>query len=76
LRLIFGAVLLCTSLVASTGEIAGNVTLRTDYQFRGISQNTGHFSRAIQGGFDWSTDPGFYIGAWATNVVFSISKSL
>jgi uncharacterized protein (TIGR02001 family) len=70
MRLIFGAVLLWTSLVASAGDIAGNVTMATDYRFRGISQNTGHFSPAIQGGFDWSMDPGFYIGTWASNVNF------
>ena len=69
-RLIFGAVLLGTSLAASAGDIAGNVTLTTDYRFRGISQNTGNFSPAIQGGFDWSIDPGFYLGTWASNVNF------
>ena len=70
MRLIFGAVLLGTSLAASAGDIAGNVTLTTDYRFRGISQNTGNFSPAIQGGFDWSSDLGFYIGTWASNVNF------
>jgi len=70
MRLMFGAMLLGTSLVASAGDIAGNVTLTTDYRFRGISQNTGKFSPAIQGGFDWSIDPGFYLGTWASNVNF------
>src|SRR5262249_29617308 len=42
--LIFGAVLLGSAVVASAGDIAGNVTLTTDYRFRGISQNNGKFS--------------------------------
>lgn len=68
--LIFGAVLMGSAVVASAGDIAGNVTLTTDYRFRGISQNTGNFSPAIQGGFDWSHDSGIYVGTWASNVNF------
>ena len=51
--------------------MAGNVTLATDYRFRGISQLKGEFSPAIQGGFDFATDIGFYIGTWASNVNFT-----
>ncbi|HEY6599625.1 MAG TPA: TorF family putative porin, partial [Pseudomonadales bacterium] len=69
--IVFGAALMSSALVASAAEIAGNVTLATDYRFRGISQNNGGFSPAIQGGFDWSSDVGLYIGTWASNVNFS-----
>jgi len=69
--LIFGAVLLGSAVVASAGDIAGNVTLTTDYRFRGISQNNGKFSPAIQGGFDYAHDSGLYIGTWASNVNFT-----
>ena len=54
---------------ATAAEISGNVTLATDYRFRGISQ--GDRSPAIQGGFDLETDSGFYLGTWASNVTFS-----
>ncbi len=69
--LIFGVALLGSAVAASASDIAGNVTLTTDYRFRGISQNNGKFSPAIQGGFDWSSDVGLYVGTWASNVNFS-----
>jgi uncharacterized protein (TIGR02001 family) len=52
-------------------EIAGNVTLASDYRFRGISQLEGEFSPAIQGGFDLNVDNGLYAGVWASNVNFT-----
>ena len=68
MSLIFGAALMGSALTASAAEVAGNVTLATDYRFRGISQLNGKFSPAIQGGFDFATEMGFYVGAWASNV--------
>jgi uncharacterized protein (TIGR02001 family) len=50
------------------GEFSGNITLTSDYSFRGISQ-TGE-EPAIQGGFDWDSGSGFYLGAWGSNVNF------
>ncbi len=49
--------------------VSGNVAYTTDYRFRGISQ--GDRSPAIQGGFDYAADNGFYAGTWASNVTFS-----
>lgn len=51
------------------GEFSANVTLATDYAFRGISQTDEQ--PAIQGGFDWSHDAGPYLGVWASNVDFN-----
>ncbi len=68
---LFGAVLLAGSVVASAAEVAGNVTLASDYRFRGISQLKDSPSPAIQGGFDVDFGNGFYIGTWASNVNFS-----
>ncbi len=48
--------------------ISANVTLVTDYYFRGISQTNN--DGAIQGGFDWVHESGFYAGLWASNVAF------
>lgn len=50
----------------SPHTFTGNVTLASDYVFRGISQ-TQH-NPAIQGGFDYSHSSGFYAGTWASNV--------
>lgn len=49
-------------------DISANVALVSDYRFRGISQ-TGE-DAAIQGGFDASWEPGFYLGTWASSVDF------
>lgn len=56
------------ALPAAAVEIEGNVTLASDYSFRGWSQ-TGR-DPAIQGGFDVAFDSGFYVGTWASNVNF------
>ena len=59
--------------LASAAEISGNVTLTTDYVFRGISQSDE--SPAIQGGFDLGFDSGFYVGTWASSVDFDTNGS-
>ena len=56
-------------------EISGNVTLASDYSFRGVSQTDR--DPAIQGGFDVAWDNGFYIGTWSSNVSFAtVSQEL
>src|SRR3954451_2370304 len=44
----------------------GNLTLASDYRFRGISQTFG--KPAVQGGFDYAHSSGFYVGNWNSNV--------
>src|SRR3954471_5124535 len=46
--------------------VTGNMTLVTDYRFRGISQTLGR--PAIQGGFDYAHESGVYLGNWNSNV--------
>lgn len=46
--------------------VTGNMTLATEYRFRGIDQTFG--KPAIQGGFDYSHDSGVYLGNWNSNV--------
>lgn len=58
--------LLLSTSGAAFSEISGNVTLATDYAFRGVSQTDNQM--ALQGGFDWAHDSGFYVGTWASNV--------
>ena len=54
-------------------EFTGNVTLTSDYSFRGVSQTFG--DPAIQGGLDLEFDNGFAIGTWSSNVNFGDSTS-
>jgi uncharacterized protein (TIGR02001 family) len=63
--LIATAVLAATS-TAALAEISGNVSLLSDYAFRGVSQTDEQF--ALQGGFDYEHASGFYVGTWASNV--------
>jgi uncharacterized protein (TIGR02001 family) len=61
--------LLTLSGVAHSAEpspLTGNVSLTTDYKFRGISQSQN--SSAIQGGVDYADKGGFYIGNWNSSV--------
>ena len=52
--------------VASAQALTANVSLVSDYRFRGVSQS---FRRpAVQGGVDWAHDSGFYVGTWASTV--------
>lgn len=50
----------------SPHTLSGNVTLTSDYVFRGITQTGG--DPAIQGGLDYTHSSGFYLGTWASNV--------
>lgn len=52
----------------ATHEISANITLASDYTFRGISQTDE--KPAIQGGFDYEHSTGLYVGTWASNVNF------
>ena len=54
--------------VATAAEVSGNVSLTTDYKFRGISQND--TDPAIQGGFDVAFENGIYVGIWGSVVDF------
>ncbi len=66
LMLTLGAPLAVQAAEESPHTLSANVTLASDYIFRGISQ-TGH-DPAIQGGFDYAHKSGFYLGTWASNV--------
>lgn len=46
--------------------LTGNLSLNSDYRFRGISQTWR--LPAVQGGLDYSHRSGFYLGSWASNV--------
>ena len=64
-KTLLAAAMLATSS-AAFAEISANVTLASDYIFRGVSQTDNQM--ALQGGFDYAWDMGFYVGTWASNV--------
>ena len=49
-------------------KFSGNVTLTSDYVWRGFTQTNGQW--ALQGGFDAEHKSGFSLGTWASNVNF------
>ncbi len=57
----------------SSAQISGNVALTSDYVWRGVSQNLE--DPAIQGGFDYAHDSGFYAGLWGSSVDFEGPES-
>jgi uncharacterized protein (TIGR02001 family) len=56
------------------GNFSANVGVFSEYSFRGIDQSGEE--AAVQGGFDWVHDSGFYIGTWASNVDFNDNDSV
>lgn len=53
---------------ASPHSFTGNVTLASEYLYRGIAQTRG--KPAIQGGFDYAHASGLYAGVWASNITW------
>jgi len=51
---------------AAQAEVTGNLSLNSDYRFRGISQTMEN--AAFQGGLDFTHKSGLYIGNWNSNV--------
>jgi uncharacterized protein (TIGR02001 family) len=62
--------LIATAMLATTAaaqaEISANVSMASDYVFRGASQTDNQM--ALQGGFDYAHESGVYVGTWASNV--------
>jgi uncharacterized protein (TIGR02001 family) len=47
-------------------SLSANVAMTSDYVWRGVSQTSEN--PAIQGGFDFGHESGFYVGTWGSNV--------
>jgi uncharacterized protein (TIGR02001 family) len=47
-------------------KVTGNVTLASDYRFRGVSQT--NKAMAVQGGVTVTHESGLYVGAWGSNL--------
>lgn len=46
--------------------LSGDMTITSNYVYRGISQTNGNAT--LQGGFDYTGDSHFYVGAWASGI--------
>jgi uncharacterized protein (TIGR02001 family) len=51
---------------APVDPLSFNVSVTTDYRYRGISQT--RLKPALQGGADYASPSGFYIGAWGSTI--------
>lgn len=60
------APVLAADAPASPHTFTGNVTLASEYLYRGITQTRG--KPAIQGGFDYAHASGLYAGVWGSNI--------
>ncbi|MEM8767212.1 MAG: TorF family putative porin [Pseudomonadota bacterium] len=63
--LLIGAV---TAVPAFANEFTANASVTNNYVWRGLTQTENN--PAVQGGFDWAHDSGFYIGTWVSNVSY------
>jgi len=72
MKRLIAALLLMSAGVSAYAEVAGNVAFTSDYRFRGISQSDRDV--ALQGGFDWAHDSGFYLGTWASSIDFGTAS--
>jgi len=54
--------------IPAVGQVSGNVGAVSNYLFRGITQTDDQ--AAIQGGFDFADESGFYAGTWLSNIDF------
>lgn len=73
-KVVLSAVLLSVTSLGQAADVitlpgvttTGNVTLSTDYRFRGISQTSN--DPAIQGAISFNHESGFYGSVWGSNV--------
>jgi uncharacterized protein (TIGR02001 family) len=59
---------------AMPGTFTGNVAIVSDYVFRGVTQTLQ--DPAIQGGLDWDSGAGVYVGTWASSIEFGDDASM
>ena len=64
----FLLVIMSLASASSYAGVSANVSFTTDYIWRGMTQSDGP---AVQGGFDYEADSGFYAGFWGSNVNFN-----
>ena len=76
----FGVALACALPLVASAQLSGNISLTSNYKFRGQDQDTSR-SRAVkpalQGGFDYAFgESGWYVGNWNSTVDWLDGNSL
>ncbi|WP_077038183.1 TorF family putative porin [Pelomonas sp. KK5] len=66
LTLTAGAALADEAPAAPADPLSFNVSVTSDYRYRGISQT--RLKPALQGGADYAFDSGFYVGTWLSTI--------
>jgi uncharacterized protein (TIGR02001 family) len=56
------------------GTLSANIAFTSDYIFRGFSQTLN--KPAVQGGLDWDSGMGIYVGTWGSNIDFGADGSM
>jgi len=52
----------------SYAELTANASMTSNYLWRGLTQSINE--AAVQGGVDYASDSGFYVGTWTSNVSY------
>lgn len=80
LRKPLSAILLAALPLLASAQLTGNVSLVSNYKFRGQDQDTSKAKAvkpALQGGFDYAFgDTGWYLGNWNSSVDWQAGNSL
>ncbi|MFN3439306.1 MAG: TorF family putative porin [Acidovorax sp.] len=75
-----GVALVAALPMLASAQLTGNVSLTTNYKFRGQDQDASKAKAvkpALQGGFDYTFgESGFYVGNWNSSVDWLASNSL
>lgn len=71
--LLAGSCLMVMTSASFSAEIEGNAAVSSNYIWRGMTQTDD--AAAVSGGFDLSTESGFYAGTWASNIDFDDAAS-
>lgn len=74
-RTLISMALIAGSCVSAQAVAAasGNIGVTSNYLWRGVTQTAD--DAAVQGGLDYESDSGFYVGTWASNVDFGDGTS-
>ena len=77
---VLGIALVCALPFAASAQLTGNVSLTSNYKFRGQDQDTSKtraVKPALQGGFDYAFgESGWYVGNWNSTVNWLDGNSL
>jgi uncharacterized protein (TIGR02001 family) len=66
LMAVVGSALPAVSFAEDASPLSFNVGVVSDYRYRGISQT--RLKPALQGGIDYASPSGFYVGTWASTI--------